>query len=218
MKKSPYSEKELLDLAFEFKKHLNKHFSALSEEFPELDLHFMDKFKALFYEARAYSNKISKDEYSEEALAELDELINQIKKLYLIIRFYLQKAFPYDYINWEQYGYCEAATLTSNHESLRVCFEGFIKLIREKRAELLSANCPFRTLDEMELLTNQFSDKYMHYLNQLEKIQNKTDSHHSDVEKLYQMMLQINNASVKCFENNPEILIKLTFPARKSNQ
>jgi hypothetical protein len=215
MKNSPYSENELLEIASKFKKHLKDHFDTIKSACPGLDIDFISRFKALYYEVRSHSLNPAFDNLDQIFRLELEEFANQVRILFPIFRFYMNKAFPYDSRLWEAYGYCEIEKVVHDYSSLRTCLEGSVKLINEKRNELRSANCPDRTLDEIVRLTKQIAERHDEISAHYEKQNTMNKVHNIRLNELFSLMEMVHNASTRCFQNDPESLKQLTFPSKE---
>ena len=215
MKNSPYSENELLAIASGFKKHLKDHFATIKSACPGLDQDFIFRFKAHFYEAQAHPLEPETDSISKELELDLENLADQVRSLFLIIRFYIQKAFPYESKIWEAYGYCEIEKVIHDYSTLRKCLGGFVKLINEKRSELSAANCPIPTLDEMAGLSKQIGNKHEELLEHLERKEIRNEAYKTNLNELFKLMKMIHDAASKCFQNDQESLKQLTFPPKR---
>jgi len=214
MKNSPYSETELLEIASDFKKNLKDHFDSIKKFCPDLDQKFIFKFKALFYEVQARPLEPEHDPVIKEFKFALDDLANQVNSLFPIFRFYMQKAFPYDSNLWEAYQYCEIQKVMHDYSELRICLEGSVKIIDDKRAELRAANCPNPTLNEIVDLSRQISEKHDAYLEYVRNKDLRSKVYQNNLNELFELMKVVHDAASKCFQNNPEYLKKLTFPPK----
>lgn len=215
MKNSPYTEDELLKIASKFKKHLKEHFATISNACPDLNQEFIFRFKALFYELQAHPLEGEIDSTSQDFISHLDNLAYQVRSLFPIFRFYMQKAFPYDSNLWEPYGYCEIEKVVNDYALLRECLEGSVKIIEEKRPELRAANCPEPTLREIESLSKQIRDKHEEMLGFLESIDSKKKIYQNNMNELYTSMKMVHDIASKCFKDNPKLLGQLTFPPKQ---
>jgi len=215
MKIFPYSENELLEIASDFKKNLKDHFDSIKEFCPGLTQEFIYKFKALFYEVQSPPLEPDADPVVKELKLVLDDLSNQVNSLFPIFRFYMQKAFPYDSNLWESYQYSEIEKAMLDYSLLRTCLEGSVKIIEDKRAELRAANCPNPTLNEIVDLSKQINDKHDEYLEYLRNKEFRFKVYQNNLNELFKLMKMVHDAATKCFQNNPEYLKKLTFPAKK---
>ena len=88
MKIYPYSENELLGIALKFKKHLKVHYNAIHSVCPEIDLGFIYRFKALYYEVYAHSS-LNDGSVNQALKLELKEFGDQVRSLFPIFRFYI---------------------------------------------------------------------------------------------------------------------------------
>ena len=213
MNNYPYSEDELLEIASKFNKHLKSHFDTLKNACPRIDQNFIYRFKALFYEARIHHSSHDKEQITQELKLDLIHLAEGTRSLFLTIRFYIQKAFPYDYKMWEAYEYCEIEKVINDYASLSTCLEGFIKLINEKRHELITANCPEKSMIEIIELSKQINDKHDELTNHLKKIEKSNKTHQTNLNELFHLMEILNETALKCLQDDPETLKLLTFPA-----
>lgn len=216
MKNSPYSENELLEIASKFKKHMKDHFDTIKSVCPDLDKDFIFRFKALYYEVHLHSLNPVDDNLNQVFKLELEEFADQVRNLFPIFRFYMNKAFPYDSKLWEAYGYCEIEKVVLDYSSLHKCLEGSVKLINEKRSELKAANCPEPILDEIIHLSKQIGDTYEEILEHNEKQDVKNKVWQIRLNELFKLMEIVHNAASKCFKNDPESLRYLTFPLKQS--
>ncbi len=214
MKNSPYSEDEILEIASKFKKNLQNHFAAISNACPDLNQEFIFKFKALFYEVQAHTIE-PEDNTIQNFKLYLDDLANQVRSLFPIFRFYLQKAFPYDSNLWQAYEYCEIEKVISDYGLLCKCLGASAKVIEEKRAELQAANCPDPTLREILSLSQQISDKHEEWLKYLKIKELKKKVYQNNMDELFKSMKMVHKAASKCFQNDPESLKSLTFPPKQ---
>lgn len=215
MKNFPYTEKELLEIATYFKKHLKDHFDSIKEFCPGLDQEFIFKFKALFYEVQSPPLEPNADPVVTEFKLTLDDLSNQVNSLFPIFRFYMQKAFPYDSNLWEAYQYCAIEKAMHDYSALQTCLEGSVKIIDDKRTELRAANCPNPTLNEMVDLSKQICDKNEAYQEYLRNKEFRLKAYQNNLNELFKLMKMVHDAASKCFQNNPEYLKKLTFPVKE---
>jgi len=214
MKNSPYSEIELLEIASKFKKHLKDHFDTIKSVRPDLDQDFIYRFKALYYEAQSHPLPQG-DSLSQVFNLELREFADQIRNLFPIFRFYMNKAFPYDSNLWEAYGYCEMEKVVLDYSSLRNCLEGVVNLINEKRPQLRAANCPDPILDEILHLSQKINEAHEEILEYNEKKEIKNKSSKTRLNELFRLMEIVHNAASKCFQDDPELLKYLTFPPKE---
>jgi len=214
MKNYPYSENELLEIASMFKKHLKVHYDTISSVCPEIDQDFIYRFKALYYEAQAHPS-LRNDSVNQVLDLELKEFGDQIRSLFPIFRFYMNKAFPYDSNLWEAYGYCEIEKVILDYSSLCKCLEGSVKLIKEKRSELRAAKCPDPILDEIVRLSKLTGDANKKMIENLEKNEIKNKINKVRLNELFKLMKIVHNAASKCFMNDPEPLKYLTFPCKE---
>ncbi|HEY3388908.1 MAG TPA: hypothetical protein VGK38_05010 [Prolixibacteraceae bacterium] len=214
MKNSPYSEDELLEIAAKFKRHLKDHFNDLNNVCPDLDQEFIFKFKALFYEVQAHPLEPEVNKTTQDFKLYLEDIGNQVRGLFPIFRFYLQKAFPYDSSLWEAYEYCQIESAVHDYSTLRICLKESVKIIEEKKIELRAANCPDPTLREIESLSKQVNGKYEELL-EYQKVKDlKKKVYYNNMNELFKSMKMVDEAASKCYQNNPELLIKLTFPPK----
>lgn len=217
MKNFPYSESELLEIASRFKKHLKVHFDAIKSVNPELDQDFIFRFKALYYEAQSHS-VLQEDNLDQVFSLELKEFGDQVRNLFPIFRFYMIKAFPYNSTLWESYGYCELEKVILDFGSLRHCLEGSVKLITDKRAELKAANCPGPTLDEILRLSKKIGEVHEEILEYTEKKEIKCSCSENCLNELFKLMEIVHNTASQYYQNDPESLKYLTFPASEQMQ
>jgi len=215
MKNSPYTEDELLEIASKFKKHLKDHIVAINNVCPDLNQEFIIKFKALFYEAQAHPfNK--GDNPTLDFKRRLEDLANQVRSLFPIFRFYMQKAFPYDSNLWKAYEYCEIEKVVRDYSLLRKCLESSVQIIDEKRSELRAANCPDATLREIEILSNQISEKQEEFLEYYKISELRKKMYENNMNELFNSMKIVDEAASRCFQNDPESLKNLTFPPKET--
>lgn len=214
MKNSTYTDGELLEIASDFKKHLKNNFSTIKNVYPELDQNFVFRFKALYYEVHTHRSDPKSDSIIQSLNDELKDFGDQVRILIPIFRFYMQKAFPYESIFWEAYGYCEIENVVRDYFTLRKCLEGAVKLITEKRAELRAAKCPEPTLNEIVGLSRQVAYKHQELMDYLEKKENDNKTRKTRMEELFQLMEIVDKAASKSLQNDPESLKYLTFPPK----
>jgi len=214
MKNYPYSESELLEIASMFKKHLKVHYDAINSVCPEIDQDFIYRFKALYYEAHAHSS--SHGDSDNQALnLELKEFVDQVRTLFPIFRFYMNKAFPYDSNLWAAYGYCEIEMVVHDYSSLSKCLDGSVKLINEKRSALRLAKCPDPVLDEIVRLSKLVDDANKAMIKNLENNAIKNKINKSRLNELYGLMKIVDSAASKCIKDDPEPFKYLTFPSKE---
>ena len=146
---SSYQERELIKIASEFKKHLKNKFPKMKSSSSGIDQGFIYKFKALFYEVQAHPWDSESDSIINKYKLELEAMGDQIRNFFLIFRFYLQKAFPYESDLCEAYGYVQLERVIHNYDELGDFLENTVNLVNEKRLLLKAANCPECTLDEI---------------------------------------------------------------------
>jgi len=218
MKNSPYTDNELLEIASEFKKHLKNHFSTIKSVRPDLDQNFIFRFKALYYEIHTQSAEKEATDVAQTFQLDLNDFADQVRTLFPIFRFYMQKAFPYESNIWETYGYCEIEKVVHDYSSLRKCLEGSVNLINEKRAELRAAKCPDPTLNEIVNLSKQIGYKHDELMEYLEKKELKNKAYKTRMDELFQLMEIVHEAASKCLDKDPESLKYLTFPPKSQIQ
>jgi len=211
MKNSPYSENELLEIASKFKKHLKSHYSLIKSVCPSLDQDFIYRFKALYYEAQTHPLSSQSDSFDQVFNLELKEFADQVRGLFPILRFYLNKAFPYDSNLWEAYGYCEIEKVVQDFSTLRKCIEGVVNLIHDKRFELKAVNCPEPTLDEIVCLSKRIADTHNELLEYLEKKEIRKTTYENRLNELFQLMKVVQQAASKSLQNDPESLKHWSF-------
>lgn len=212
---SAYPESELLKIASEFKKHLKDNFPTIKSAYSGLDQGFIYKFKALFYEIQAHPIEPEVDSISHKHKLELEAMASQARKLFLILSFYLQKAFPYDSNIWEAYGYCEMEKVIHDYSKLRICLEVSVQLIQKKRSELRAANCPDSALKEIIGLSERINNKYEEMLNYLEEKETRNKVYHNNLNELFKLMEIVHDAASKSLQDDPESLSHLTFPPKE---
>lgn len=217
MNNYPYSENELLEIATKFNKHLKGNIESLKAACPRMDQDFIFRFKALFYEARIHPSSHDKEQVTQELRLHLIHLTEQARSLFLRIRFYIQKAFPYDYNMWETYEYCEIEKIVNDYTALRNCLDGFIKLIIEKKRELITANCPENSMRELIELSKLISDKHEEITSYLKKTEKSNTAHQNNLNELFKLMEIVHETALKCFQNDRETLDVLTFPVTKNS-
>jgi hypothetical protein len=214
MKNAPYTEYELLEIASGFKKHLKDHFATIKSADPNLDQNFIYKFKALYYEIHTHHSTPGSDSVTKTLKRELEDFENQVRVLFPIFRFYLQKAFPHNSNLWEPFGYCEVERMFRDYFSLRKCLEGTVKLINEKKTELMAANCPESALNGIADLSKQINYKHEELLEYLEKTEIRNNAYKTRMNELFQLMEIVHQAASKCTQKDPEIIKYLTFPSK----
>ena len=212
---SSYPERELLKIASDFKKHLKDKFPAMKSSIPGMDLGFIYKFKALFYEVQAHPWEPEADSVTYKYKLDLDTLTDQIRNFFLIFRFYLQKAFPYDSELCENFGYVAMEKVKHNFPELRVFLEKTVNLIDEKRSYLKAANCPDSTLDEIISLTKQINDLHDDLLKYVQKKESRNSTYQHNMKELFKLMEIVHEAASKSLQDDPESLKHLTFPSKE---
>ena len=213
MRNSLYSDNELLEIAAGFKKHLKDHFTTIKSVCPGMDQNFIFRFKALYYEVHAQPLE-GTDSVSQTFKLELDAFADQVRNLFPILRFYMQKAFPYDSNMWEAYGYCETEKVVHDYSSLRECLNRSVKLINEKRVELKAANCPDPTLDEIKYLAKRVSDTHDEVLEHLQRKAKREEAYNNNLNELFKLMKLVHDAASKSLQKDPVSLKCLTFPQK----
>ena len=209
---SPYPERELLKIAADFKKHLKEKFPAMKESCSGLDKGFVYKFKALFYEIQAHPWEAENDGVANKFKIELDAITDQIKTFYMVLRFYLQKAFPYDTDLCESFGYVQMEKVAHDYNELGFFLERTVRLIEERRDFLRAANCPEGTLDELVNLSDQFNEIYEEFSKYVQKIEIKNKAYQSNMKELFRLMEIVHEAASKSLKDDPDSLRHLTFP------
>ena len=217
MKTFPYSDDELLEIATSFKKHLKNNADCFRGAYPLIDHMFICRFKALFYEVQSHPAEPDIDSTVYQFQLELDVLKDQIKNFSLILRFYLQKAFPYDSGIWQAFGYCELEKVMRDYQSVRRFTDQSVDLINLIRSELKSANCPDTTLEEIEGLAKQFGSVHDDMAKYLERKESRNRAYRANLNELFKLMNTIHEAAYKCFINDPILLRKLTFPPKQAS-
>ena len=143
---------------------------------------------------------------------ELDALTDQIKTFFMVFRFYLQKAFPYDAELCESFGYVEMQKVAQNYVDLGSLLEKTIHLIEERKASLRAANCPECTLDEIFMLSKQFTELHDELTKYSHKRELKNKAYQSNMKELFKLMEIVDEAASKSLKDDPESLKHLTFP------
>ncbi len=212
---SSYPESELLKIASGFNKHLKDKFPISRSNSSGFDQCFIYKFKALFYEIQAHPWEPESDSVTYNYTLELDALADQTKRFFMIFRFYLQKAFPYDSDLCETFGYIEMEKVIHNHIELSIFLRRTVNLINERKTFLRLANCPESTLEEIISLSHQFNQVHEELLKYLERkeISNKTYRH--NIGELFRLMEIIHDEASKSLQDDPESLRLLTFPNKE---
>jgi len=210
---SSYPERELLKIASDFKKHLKDKFPAMKSRTPGMDLGFVYKFKALFYEVQAHPWEPDADNVTHQYNLDLETLSDQIRNFFLIFRFYLQKAFPYDSELCETFGYMAMEKVKHDYPELRVFLERTVNLINEKRPFLKAANCPDSTLEEIISLSRQINEVHDGLLKYVQKKENKNRTYQNNIKELFKLMEIVHEAASKSLQDDPESLKHLTFPS-----
>jgi len=210
-----YPERELLKIASDFKKHLKDKFPAMRSSSTGMDQGFIYKFKALFYEVQAHPWEPETDSITYNYKLDLDNLTEQIKNFFLIFRFYLQKAFPYDSDLCETFGYVAMEKVKHNYPELRVFLEKTVNLINDKRHFLKAANCPESTLEEIIGLSNQINEVHDELLKYVQKKENRNRTYQSNMKELFRLMEIVHEAASKSLQDDPESLKHLTFPSKE---
>ena len=211
---SSYPERELLEIASGFKKHLKDKFPSMKNSSSGLDQGFIYKFKALFYEVQAHPWEPESDSVTYKYKLDLDIMAEQIRNFFLIFRFYLQKAFPYDSELCESYGYIELEKVIHDYSTLRIFLEKAVNLIREKRAFLKAANCPESTMEEIINLSDQIDELHDELLKYNQKKELKNKAYHNNLKELFKLMEIVHEAASKSLQDDPESLKQLTFPSK----
>jgi hypothetical protein len=211
-KNFPYTESELLEIASRFNKNLKQHFHDLEGFSDELDYNFIFRFKAAFYKSRIHPLHQEPDLFTHKIKEELNDLVTSAQNLFQNFRYYIQKAFPYDYDLWEPYGYCEVHNAVQDYDKLVHCLEDFIKMIKSKRYELLAVKCPDKSFKEIEDLYHKIEENHNEFLksNSLKDI--TKESRINSLNKLYRLMQIVHNAAATRLKDDPQIMEKLTFP------
>jgi hypothetical protein len=212
---SSYPDNELLKIASGFKKHLKDKFPAMRNNSSAMDQGFIYKFKALFYEVQAHPFESETDSVTYKYKLDLDEMADQVRSFFLIFRFYLQKAFPYNAELCETFGYVEMERVIHDYPELRLFLEKTVDLIREKRSFLRSANCPESTLEEIINLSNQINELHDEFLKYSQKREIKNRAYQNNLKELFKLMEIVDEAASKSLQNDPESLKLLTFPPKE---
>ena len=212
---SSYPERELLKIASGFKKHLKDKFPTMKNSSSGLDQGFIYKFKALFYEVQAHPYEPETDSITFKYKLDLETLVEQIRNFFLIFRFYLQKAFPYDSELCEKYGYVELEKVIHDYSSLRIFLEKTVNLIHEKRSFLRTANCPESTMEEIINLSEQINELHEEFLKYNQKKELRNKAYQSNMKELFRLMEIVHEAASKTLQDDPESLRNLTFPSKE---
>ena len=212
MRNSPYSDDELLKIAAGFKKHLKDHLATFKSVYPGLDQNFIFRFKALYYEVHTQPSDYESESVKQTFKLELEALADQVRSLFPIFRFYLQKAFPYDSSIWQRFGYCELEKVVHDYSSLRECLDVSVRLIQDKRLELKSANCPDSALEEVVRLAKRVSDTDDELQEYFKKKTHRKEVYQNNMNELFKLMRMIHEAASKCLQKDPDSLKYLTFP------
>ncbi len=211
---SSYPDNELLKIASGFKKHLKDKFPAMRNTSSALDQGFIYKFKALFYEVQAHPYEPETDSVAYKYKLDLDEMAEQVRNFFLIFRFYLQKAFPYNADLCETFGYVEMERVIHDYTELRIFLANTVDLIHDKRSFLRASNCPESTLEEIQNLSNQINELHDEYLKYTQKRELKNSAYQNNLKELFKLMEIVDEAASKSLQNDPESLKLLTFPPK----
>jgi hypothetical protein len=211
---SSYPEGELIKIASGFKKHLKDSFPAIKKSFSGLDQAFIYRFKALFYEVQSHPTDPESDSVVFKYKLELADLADLARNFFLIFRFYLQKAFPYDSDLCQRFGYVEIEKVINDYAGLREFLDETVKVIEEKRLELRAANCPDSTLKELMSLSRQIDEVHEELLKYLQKKEMRIKIYHNNLKELFKLMEIVHEAASKSLQNDPESMKHLTFPPK----
>lgn len=216
MKNSTYSEKELLEIAQGFKKHL-KSLSTIENIYPELNQDFIYRFKARFYEAQTHIHPhpldAEADRITQELKQDLVELIEEIKSLFQLFHLYIQRAYPHDSKIWDAYGCSELEHAILDYSTFKSWLKGLIILGIEKKEELRAANFPVKVLEEIEDLMRLFGERYEALLEYLERKEMRNKVYKTNLYELFKLMEMVHNAASSSLKNDPESFKHLIFPA-----
>jgi hypothetical protein len=212
---SSYPEHELMKIASGFKKHLKNSFPTIKGVYSELDQGFIYKFKALFYEVQANPREPEVDQITTKYKLELEGLADEVRNFFVIFRFYLQKAFPYDSALCQSYGYIEVEKITHDFAGLRVFLKNTVKLIHEKKSVLNAVKCPDPILEEIISLERQIAEVHDELLKYIQKKESRNKSYQNNLRELFKLMEIVHEAASKSLQNDPESLRHLTFPPKK---
>lgn len=210
-----YPEGDLLKIASQFKKHLKDGIPTIKKTNSVLDEGFVYKFKALFYEVQANPKEPESDSITYQYKLDLESLADQARSFFLIFRFYLQKAFPYDADLCQQYGYIEIEKMVQDYSALPTFLEETVQLINEKRSFLRAANCPDSTLDELICLSFRFTDVDEQLKKYLQKKEMKNKAYQNNLKELCRLMEIVHEAASQSLQSDPESLRYLTFPPKE---
>jgi hypothetical protein len=210
-----YPEGDLLKIASQFKKHLKDGIPSIKKMNSGFDEGFVYKFKALFYEVHANPKEPESDNITYQYKLDLESLADQARSFFLIFRFYLQKAFPYDADLCQQYGYIEIEKMVQDYSALRTFLEETVQLINEKGSFLRAVNCPESTLDELKCLSVRITDVHEQFRKYLQKKEIKNKAYQNNLKELCRLMEIVNEAASQSLENDPESLRHLTFPPKE---
>ena len=212
---SSYPERELLKIASDFKKHLKEKFPTMKSSSSGLDQGFIYKFKALFYEVQAHPWEPEVDSVTYKYRLDLDNLANELKSFFLIFRFYLQKAFPYDSELCDSYGFVEMEKVMKDYAELLLFLEKTVALIDERKNLLKAANCPESTLEEIIGLSAQISKVHDELVKYTQKKEIRNRAYQSNMKELFNLMEIVHEAASRCLQDDPESLRHLTFPPKE---
>jgi hypothetical protein len=219
MKNCPYSESELLEIAQGFKKHL-KGLASIQDIYPDLDQDFIYRFKAKFYEVQAFVHPHTIDSEVDQTTRslqhELDLMVGQIRSLFQVFRYNMQKICPHGPEIWDEYGYTGLERAICNQATFQQYLEGFVKLANEKRVEMKLVNCPIQCIDEIQNLSDLFGHKREELLEYLERREIREKVHKNNLSELFRLMVTVHKAASKNIDTNPEILKYLTLPSAQS--
>ena len=209
-----YPEQELLKIASDFKKHLKEKLPAMMNSSSELDKGFISKFKALFYEVQAHSLQPETDNtvvsrYSQE----LDAMKEKIRTFFVMFRYYIQKAFPYDVELCESFGYIEMEKVSKDYCELKSFLERTANLVTERKGSLRAANCPDCKFEEISRISEKFNEVHNELLSYIEKRELRISSYQNSIKELFKLMEIVHNAASKSLKDDPESLRHLTFPS-----
>jgi len=217
MKDCPYSESELLEIAQRFKKHL-KDLMLVPGLDPELNQDFVYRFKARFYEAQAHAHPHPLDAAADQKALhlkeELEVLTEQIRSVFRVFRFNIQKACPYGSEIWDTYGYSNLEYAHLDYEAFQSYLTGFLKLANEKMDDLQAANCPTHDLEEIAVLAQLFNHKHEELAEYVERKEIREQVYNTNINELFKLMKMINNVASGNLHKNPETLKNLLFPPK----
>lgn len=207
-----YPTEVIIEVADRFNRNLKKHFDKIKQFCPKMDQNFFFRFKALYYELQTTSPHQETADKINELNREIDDQIDHLKEVFIQVRYYFLRAFPYDTELLDQYSMFSCKADSDRRAQMVDCFMRFSQLIKNRSIELKIANCPLKLMDEVQRRSNALSRIYTEFQLHKQESDDRDKKFHAICSDLIELMVKINEAAKSCLKDNPEAMGLFSLP------